>query len=82
MDKNKKGFDRSVLTKFLIITMLTLPAVAAVNDDEIIKNLDFFQSMEMLKEEVAFTSHAQPASKEHSKKEKEKVKEKDSEKKQ
>lgn len=45
-----------MLTKFLIIFALILPLGAANTDDEIIKNLDFFQSMEMLKEEVAFSA--------------------------
>lgn len=46
-----------MLTKLLIIFALILPVGAANTDDEIIKNLDFFQSMEMLKEEVAFAAN-------------------------
>lgn len=63
-----------MLTKFLILFIFILPAVAANNDDEIIKNLDFFQSMEMLKEEVAFVSSAQPLANGQDKKEKAKEK--------
>lgn len=69
-----------MLTKILIGFIFILPAVAANNDDEIIKNLDFFQSMDMLKEEVAFVSHTPPAPKDQDVKEK--VKEKAPEKKQ
>jgi len=63
-----------MLTKILIIFIFALPAVAANNDDEIIKNLDFFQSMEMLKEEVAFVSNTQPVTSGQGKKEKTKEK--------
>lgn len=69
-----------MLTKLLIIFIIALPAVAANNDDEIIKNLDFFQSMEMLKEEVAFASNTQPVASAQG--QKEKTKEKAPEKKQ
>ncbi len=69
-----------MLTKILIVSLFVLPAVAANNDDEIIKNLEFFQSMEMLKEEVAFVSNAQVSPLPLS--EKEKTKEKAPEKKQ
>ncbi|GEM_PF-796952 len=63
-----------MLTKILIIFIFALPAVAANNDDEIIKNLDFFQSMEMLKEEVAFVSNTHPVASGQGKKEKTKEK--------
>jgi hypothetical protein len=37
--------------KILFISLLILPIYAAGPDDEIIKNLDFFQSMELLKDD-------------------------------
>jgi hypothetical protein len=43
-----------MMIKIILALALILPAGAASTDDEIIKNLDFFQSMEMLKEEVTF----------------------------
>lgn len=58
--------------KFLIVLFVVLPVSAANTDDEIIRNLDFFQSMELLKNDVAFSATA-PA-KEQTKTEKEKTK--------
>lgn len=45
---------------FLSITslLITLPVNASSTDDEIIKNLDFFQSMDMLKDEMALLSNS------------------------
>lgn len=40
-----------IINKIILIATLALPLTAADTDDEIIKNLDFFQSMEVLKEE-------------------------------
>lgn len=37
--------------KILIIPLLILPIYAAGPDDEIISNLDFFQNMELLKDD-------------------------------
>lgn len=42
--------------KLLIVLFVILPVSASNTDDEIIKNLDFFQNMEMLKSEVALAS--------------------------
>jgi hypothetical protein len=39
------------LRKILFISLLILPIYAAGPDDEIIKNLDFFQNMELLKDD-------------------------------
>lgn len=38
-------------SKILFISLLILPIYAAGPDDEIIKNLDFFQNMELLKDD-------------------------------
>lgn len=40
-----------IIFKSLILLSLVLPARADNPDDEIIKNLDFFQSMELIKED-------------------------------
>lgn len=47
-----------MITKIILALALVLPVSAANTDDEIIKNLDFFQSMEILKEEVTFVGHS------------------------
>jgi hypothetical protein len=39
------------IKKLIIISLLILPIYAAGPDDEIIKNLDFFQNMELLKDD-------------------------------
>lgn len=45
-----------MVTKLMLVLFFLLPVSAANTDDEIIKNLDFFQSMEMLKNDVAFAA--------------------------
>lgn len=40
-----------IIAKILIMTMLSLPSKASDSDEDIILNLDFFQSLEMIKEE-------------------------------
>ena len=39
------------LAKYFLLIFLSLPLAANEADDEIIKNLDFFQSMELVKDE-------------------------------
>jgi len=38
----------------IIFAMVTLPIQAANTDDEIVKNLDFFQNIELIKEDNPF----------------------------
>lgn len=42
--------------KIILLLILALPISAANTDDEIIKNLDFFQNMELMKDENPFAS--------------------------
>lgn len=63
-----------MLSKLLFCALIILPVGAANNDDEIIRNLDFFQSMEILKEDVAFVSNNQTIDKIDVKKEETKQK--------
>lgn len=41
-----------IILKSFLLLILVLPAMANDPDDEIIKNLDFFQSMELIKEDT------------------------------
>lgn len=43
-----------IFLKSILILALILPASANNTDDEIIKNLDFFQSMDLVKDENPF----------------------------
>lgn len=40
-----------IIKKCLIVFLLIIPIYAATTDDEIIKNLDFFQNIELLKDD-------------------------------
>jgi hypothetical protein len=44
------------LLKIIFLLALITPSYANNSDDEIIKNLDFFQSMDLMKEENPFTN--------------------------
>lgn len=68
----RKSMVTKMTIKFLIVLFVILPVSAANTDDEIIKNLDFFQSMELLKNDVALSATV-PA-KEQNKTEKEETK--------
>jgi hypothetical protein len=43
-----------IVLKSILIIALVIPAIANNTDDEIIKNLDFFQSIDLLKDENPF----------------------------
>ena len=43
-----------IILKGILILALAIPANANNTDDEIIKNLDFFQSMDLIKDENPF----------------------------
>ncbi|MBC7538125.1 MAG: hypothetical protein H7281_04850 [Bacteriovorax sp.] len=43
-----------IILKTVLILALVIPAIANNIDDEIIKNLDFFQSMDLIKDENPF----------------------------
>ncbi len=47
---------KNILSLFIISIALSLPVNASNTDDEIIKNLDFFQNMELMKDENPFAS--------------------------
>ena len=47
---------QNFLSFFILGIALSLPVSASNSDDEIIKNLDFFQNMELIKDENPFAS--------------------------
>lgn len=46
-----------ILKRIIFISLFILPIYAAGPDDEIIKNLDFFQNMELLKDDNPYLAH-------------------------
>jgi hypothetical protein len=53
-----------IIKKYLLIFLFILPLQAANTDDEIIKNLDFFQNIELLKDDNPYITQSPPAEKE------------------
>ena len=50
-----------IIKKCLIVLLLVIPLHAATNDDEIIKNLDFFQNVELLKDDNPYIAQIEKA---------------------
>ena len=53
-----------IIKKYLLIFLFILPLQAANTDDEIIKNLDFFQNIELLKDDNPYITSPPLAEKE------------------
>lgn len=58
-----------MLIKLFLFITLTLSAHSAIPDEEIIKNLEFFQSIDMLKEETVLAASPKTNAPEESKSE-------------
>ncbi len=56
-----------IIRKYLLAFLFLLPVHAANNDDEIIKNLDFFQNVELLKDDNPYITQLGPQQKENEK---------------
>lgn len=54
-----------IIRKYLLAFLFLLPVHAANNDDEIIKNLDFFQNVELLKDDNPYITQLDPQQKEN-----------------
>lgn len=55
-----------IFQKIIFIAILVLPIYAAGTDDEIIKNLDFFQNMELLKDDNPYVTQLKTQKEEQS----------------